>query len=238
MELIFCPNCQKLTGFKRALGFGTLFATVLTAGLWLLAIPFYPKRCMVCGFRKSDSVPWYRTWRFLPVLALAIFTVSTVLTKLAPGPGTQHPATILKGPNYNDLPGPTSRNLNESSAEQAVQKSPSSHTREGTPLSPEEEHPSYEYAEERCLASVLRRFPGLECWPAPADTMLGETARKEYLSNNRRITFYVEFLRGTGVIENGSGFVTCTMKGSTVKLESVQLGIFSYKFDSDGNLVQ
>lgn len=63
MEMIFCPNCRNLTGYKRALGFGTFFAVFLTAGFWLLALPFYPKRCITCGLRKSDSVPWYRTWR-------------------------------------------------------------------------------------------------------------------------------------------------------------------------------
>jgi hypothetical protein len=63
MEMIFCPNCGKLKGYKRALGFGTFFAVLLTAGLWLLAIPFYPKRCITCGLGKSESVPWYQTWR-------------------------------------------------------------------------------------------------------------------------------------------------------------------------------
>jgi hypothetical protein len=63
MEMIFCPNCGKLTGYKRALGFGTFFAVLLTAGLWLFAIPFYPKRCITCGLSKSESVPWYQTWR-------------------------------------------------------------------------------------------------------------------------------------------------------------------------------
>ena len=49
MEMIFCPNCQKVTGYKRALGFGTLLGFVLTGGLWLLAVPFYPRRCITCG---------------------------------------------------------------------------------------------------------------------------------------------------------------------------------------------
>ncbi len=63
MEMVFCPNCNKLTGYKRVIGFGTFFAVLLTAGLWLLTLPFYPKRCITCGVSKSDSVPWYRTWR-------------------------------------------------------------------------------------------------------------------------------------------------------------------------------
>jgi hypothetical protein len=42
MEMIFCPNCNKLTVYKRALGFGTFLAVLLTAGIWLFALPFYP----------------------------------------------------------------------------------------------------------------------------------------------------------------------------------------------------
>lgn len=68
MEMIFCPNCGKLTGYKRALGFGTFFAVLLTAGFWLLAIPFYPKRCITCGLGKSESLPWYQTWRLGAVI--------------------------------------------------------------------------------------------------------------------------------------------------------------------------
>jgi hypothetical protein len=58
MQMIFCPNCCQLRGFKRALGFGTLFAAVLTCGLWLLAIPFYPQRCIQCGLTRR-SAWWY-----------------------------------------------------------------------------------------------------------------------------------------------------------------------------------
>lgn len=71
MEMIFCPNCGKLTGYKRALGFGTFFAVLLTAGFWLLAIPFYPERCITCGLTKADSIPWYRAWLAPGVLVLA-----------------------------------------------------------------------------------------------------------------------------------------------------------------------
>jgi hypothetical protein len=54
MEYSYCPNCQKMTGHKRALGWGTFFGGVFTAGLSLGAIPLYPKRCIVCG-RKSSG---------------------------------------------------------------------------------------------------------------------------------------------------------------------------------------
>jgi hypothetical protein len=65
MQMIQCPNCGKLTGFKRALGFGTFFMVLLTCGLWLLAIPFYPARCMSCGLTRGSAfthnfTTWYR----------------------------------------------------------------------------------------------------------------------------------------------------------------------------------
>jgi len=66
MQMIHCPNCGKLTGFKRSLGFGTFFIVVLTGGLWLLAIPFYPLRCITCGLTRSSAAlhnfaAWYRS---------------------------------------------------------------------------------------------------------------------------------------------------------------------------------
>jgi hypothetical protein len=54
MEMVLCRNCKKLTGYKRAIGIGTLIAVVCTSGLWLIAIPFYPKRCIACGLSKYD----------------------------------------------------------------------------------------------------------------------------------------------------------------------------------------
>ncbi len=49
MKVAYCPNCGQETGSQRKLGFGTFFAVILTGGLWLLALPFYPKRCNICG---------------------------------------------------------------------------------------------------------------------------------------------------------------------------------------------
>ena len=49
MKTLYCPDCGKKTGYKRNLGFGTFFAVLVTGGLWLLAIPSYPLRCIVCG---------------------------------------------------------------------------------------------------------------------------------------------------------------------------------------------
>lgn len=52
MYMAYCSNCRKETGHKRCLGFGTFFAVILTGGLWLIAILFYPERCIICGSSK------------------------------------------------------------------------------------------------------------------------------------------------------------------------------------------
>jgi hypothetical protein len=57
MKVGYCPNCEKETGYQRKLGFGTLFAVILTGGLWLLVLPFYPKRCSICGKPLLSSQP-------------------------------------------------------------------------------------------------------------------------------------------------------------------------------------
>jgi len=44
-----CKNCERLRGFKRSIGLGTLVMIVITSGFWLLLVPFYPKHCVVCG---------------------------------------------------------------------------------------------------------------------------------------------------------------------------------------------
>lgn len=57
MKMSFCPTCGKETGHQRKLGFGTLFAVIITLGWWLLALPFYPKRCLICGDLPSSAAP-------------------------------------------------------------------------------------------------------------------------------------------------------------------------------------
>ncbi len=57
MKFYYCPHCGRETGHKRALGWGTFFAVLLTGGLWLLAIPFYPKRCIICGSKEKPEKP-------------------------------------------------------------------------------------------------------------------------------------------------------------------------------------
>ena len=55
MEYLYCTNCRKMTGHKRALGWGTLFGAAFTFGASTAAIPFYPKRCIVCGRKSTDE---------------------------------------------------------------------------------------------------------------------------------------------------------------------------------------
>ena len=55
MEMVYCPNCGRNTGHQRKLGWGTLFGAVFTFGISLLAIPFYPLRCQICG--SAEWVP-------------------------------------------------------------------------------------------------------------------------------------------------------------------------------------
>ena len=51
--IIPCPSCRRPTDHARDFGWRTLVAVILTAGLWLLVLPFYKKRCMVCGLEAS-----------------------------------------------------------------------------------------------------------------------------------------------------------------------------------------
>ncbi len=91
MQMIYCPNCGKLTGFKRSLGFGTFFMTLLTFGLWLLVIPAYPARCINCGLTRGSAIQeniisWFRRGNTrskiiatigVLILALLLFIVHT-----------------------------------------------------------------------------------------------------------------------------------------------------------------
>jgi hypothetical protein len=72
MQMLQCPNCGKLTGFKRNLGFGTFFMVVITAGLWLLAIPFYPVRCINCGIQR----PSRHVLAFISIGGLFLFAIA------------------------------------------------------------------------------------------------------------------------------------------------------------------
>jgi len=48
MATMYCALCRRPVEAKRQIGAGTVALGVITAGLWFLAIPFYPKRCCIC----------------------------------------------------------------------------------------------------------------------------------------------------------------------------------------------
>jgi len=51
----YCPNCKAYRGFKRHFTIWTLILVCLTWGAWILALPFYPKRCIVCGMLYDEA---------------------------------------------------------------------------------------------------------------------------------------------------------------------------------------
>jgi TonB family protein len=127
--MIHCPNCGKLTGFKRALGFGTFFMVLLTLGLWLLVIPLYPARCVNCGLTRhtahtTNLIAWVRRDDKPPLRACvvgAVVLALIVLVVVATNKSTEHkPASIVDGPEYL---APVQRRANSlNSAEPPLQK--------------------------------------------------------------------------------------------------------------------
>lgn len=102
MELIYCPNCGKRLGFKRALGFGTLFMVLLTFGLWLLVIPFYPARCMNCGMTRR-SASW-ENLKHNPGRAVTTLSVIVGLVLLAIFLRPSDPAPPVATPQSAQMP--------------------------------------------------------------------------------------------------------------------------------------
>jgi hypothetical protein len=49
MSTMFCTLCRRPVEARRYIGAGTVIIAVVSAGLSLLAIPFYKKRCAICG---------------------------------------------------------------------------------------------------------------------------------------------------------------------------------------------
>ena len=45
---MYCALCRRPVEARRQIGTGTIVLGVLTAGVSLLAVPFYPKRCSIC----------------------------------------------------------------------------------------------------------------------------------------------------------------------------------------------
>ena len=45
----YCPNCRQNTHRRRNIGIGTIIMIMLTCLGWVIFIPFYRKRCAICG---------------------------------------------------------------------------------------------------------------------------------------------------------------------------------------------
>lgn len=63
MAVQHCTLCDRKVSAQRQIGVGTLILVILTAGLWLLAIPFYEQRCPICKsgeFKEDDARSNYR----------------------------------------------------------------------------------------------------------------------------------------------------------------------------------
>jgi hypothetical protein len=55
MATMYCALCRRPVEARRDIGVGTVALAVVTAGLSLLAIPFYPKRCSICKSTALSS---------------------------------------------------------------------------------------------------------------------------------------------------------------------------------------
>ena len=58
MSIKHCTLCDRKVSAQRQIGVGTLILVFVTAGLWLIAIPFYEERCPICKateFNADDS---------------------------------------------------------------------------------------------------------------------------------------------------------------------------------------
>jgi hypothetical protein len=59
MKRRHCLTCNQVRSFKRRFGVGALVAVLMTAGVWLLALPLYRSRCTACGTAGGRAVvPW------------------------------------------------------------------------------------------------------------------------------------------------------------------------------------
>jgi len=101
MHVTHCYVCNRPSGFARRLGFGTFFMVLLTFGLWLLVIPFYPIRCTTCGCSRGDAGPapgapsqrgvigGLTTWEII-ALVLAVGVILTGLFHTLIGPSSSN----------------------------------------------------------------------------------------------------------------------------------------------------
>src|SRR5208282_370449 len=86
-----CANCGQPRGFARRLGFGTLFMVLITFGLWLFVIPFYPARCITCGLTRGTA-----HFTVLPEWAKIALPATVILLVIIVVIGSQKPAPIVQ----------------------------------------------------------------------------------------------------------------------------------------------
>jgi hypothetical protein len=48
MATMLCTLCGRPVEARKHIGVGTVALAIVTWGLWLIAIPFYQKRCSIC----------------------------------------------------------------------------------------------------------------------------------------------------------------------------------------------
>lgn len=57
MATMYCALCNRAVEAKRQIGAGTVILAVITGGAWLIALPFYRKRCCICRSTAISSTP-------------------------------------------------------------------------------------------------------------------------------------------------------------------------------------
>ena len=57
MSTMYCALCRRPVDARRQIGAGTIALAVVTAGVSLLAVPFYPKRCAICRSTAVSHSP-------------------------------------------------------------------------------------------------------------------------------------------------------------------------------------
>jgi hypothetical protein len=114
MQMIHCPNCGRPSGFKRALGFGTLFMVLITCGLWLLVIPLYPARCMNCGLRRAPALmqnyaDWLKRSPTAAIISISILGVALLVALCV----TRKPTGQELTNTVEDPPPPAAQSVSE-----------------------------------------------------------------------------------------------------------------------------
>jgi hypothetical protein len=54
---MYCALCSRPVEAKRHIGGGTIVLALLTVGVSLVAVPFYPKRCSICRSAAVSLLP-------------------------------------------------------------------------------------------------------------------------------------------------------------------------------------